>query len=505
MNKIVVYRTHIEIVDYDLGDCKAIEYKHKIYDKIYHRFYIKAMIYDEKKRILILPRGTNISDLEYRFNSKAHIDYSIDPIRKFKIPLKLKYKPRDNVQREAIEFMLGKNVYEYTNSLTSLSVNLNTGKGKSYCAIASIVIMNQACAIITDTTGCLNQWIDYFMEYTNIDPDDIYLISGYSSIKKLYKKDINHIRVFLFSHSSLQHFGTKHGWESVHDLFKYLGIGIKIFDEAHTNFDNMMYIDSYTNSYKTYYITATLGRSDDRENKIFSDYFNNTPKIDLFDENNDPHTDYIAIKYNSNPSTYNVSDCMGQYGLNRNLYSNYVVHQENFKRILHILISHVKTFKGKSLWYIGTNESIIVVRNWIYSNYPEFINNVGIYTSIIPKAERELALNKKIILSTTKSAGKAIDIKSLKETINLAEPFKSKILAQQTLGRTRNENTLYVDIVDVGFKSTSNYYRIKKPVFHKYAKSCREIILRNNELEYKTNKIIDSRKSLIFPIIYEGE
>ena len=83
--------------------------------------------------------------------------------------------------------------------------------------------------------------------------------------------------------------------------------------------------------------------------------------------------------------------------------------------------------------------------------YPQYKTQIGIYTSIIPDSEKEDQLNKRIILSTTKSCGSAMDIHGLKVTVVLAEPFRSEVLARQTLGRTRDDNTYYIDCVDDGF------------------------------------------------------
>ena len=43
----------------------------------------------------------------------------------------------------------------------------------------------------------------------------------------------------------------------------------------------------------------------------------------------------------------------------------------------------------------------------------------------------------------------------------LNEPFNSPVLARQTLGRTRANNTLYIDVVDTGFRTLMIYYRNK--------------------------------------------
>ena len=110
---------------------------------------------------------------------------------------------------------------------------------------------------------------------------------------------------------------------------------------------------------------------------------------------------------------------------------------------------------GKTLFYIGTNDAILKIYQWLSDNYPEYIGDIGIYTSIAvdKQSERE----KKLILSTTKSAGAAEDLPNLKMTIVLAEPFKSEVLARQTLGRTRDDDTLYIELVDLGFYKIKQY------------------------------------------------
>ena len=113
---------------------------------------------------------------------------------------------------------------------------------------------------------------------------------------------------------------------------------------------------------------------------------------------------------------------------------------------------------------------------------------MGIYTSAVKDNKNE-QLYKKIILSTTKSAGAASDIAELDCTVNLAEPFKSPVIAKQTLGRTRADDTLYIDIVDTGFYYTKKYYQEKKMVFSKYAKSCRDIRMDDNEIDARIDEV----------------
>jgi len=502
MTKIIIYRTHIEITDYMMGDCPIVEKTFSIYDMTYHKRFPKGMLYDKERKVLMLPRGINIGFLERVFQVEPIIDSTVDPIGDIG-EVMLRYKPRDEDQKEAIKFMLSMDKYFRNEHATMMSVNLNTGKGKTYCAIAVAAFLRIRSIVITDSIGWLDQWKKFFMEYTDIKEEEIYMISGAPSLMKLYNRDMTKYKVILSTHSTIRSIGDSQGWNKITDFFRYCQIGIKFYDEAHLNFDNMFQIDCYTNTNVTYYLTATPGRSDMKENAIFNLYFKNVPSIDLFNRDVDPHTKYVGIRFNSNPTPIEVSRCKNNYGLNRIAYTDYIVRNENFQKLLTILVTMAIKKPGKHLFYIGTNDAILYVRNWIYEHFPELINQVGIYTSIIPAEKKAEQLERKIILSTTKSAGAAMDIKGLVETVNLAEPFKSRVLAQQTFGRTRDADTIYKDIVDNGFLYTKSYYDFKKPVFKKYATECLEVRMLDSELDSRHQSILFERSKLEQPIEFD--
>ena len=328
------------------------------------------------------------------------------------------------------------------------------------------------------------------MEYTPLTEKDIYMIAGIGSINKLLCRNPLDYKIFLASHSTIKSYGDKHGWNAVSELFKYLRCSMKIYDEAHLYFDNLCKIDFHTNTKKTIYLTATPERSNEEENTIYQLYFKNIPSISLFDEDTDPHVNYIAMHFNSHPRPIDINNCKNQYGFDRNAYTNYVVTRPNFQYLVTILIDLIFANTGKALIYIGTNQAISVVYDYIISQFPFLSNNVGIYTSVMKDNKIE-QLHKKIILSTTKSCGAASDIDDLRMAINLAEPFKSPVLARQTLGRCRADDTVYIDIVDQGFYFTKRYYSKKKPIFSQYAKSCKDVVFTDEELENRALNTIN--------------
>ena len=195
-----------------------------------------------------------------------------------------------------------------------------------------------------------------------------------------------------------------------------------------------------------------------------------------------------------------ISQCKNKFGMDRNKYVQYLTNQENFYRMLRILIDMALKRGGKHLYYVATNDAILKIRDWIYENYPELIGQVGIFTTISDPETKRQQLDKAIILTTTKSAGAAVDIPGLVETVVLAEPFKSKVLAQQTFGRTRAADTTYKDLVDTGFFFTKRFYEEKKPVFTKYATDCREVTLRQSDLIKTSDAIKEKHDNLIQPM-----
>lgn len=498
MEKIVLKNTCIIINDYSFGDSPKLERFFAIYEPVTHSYRYAGIYYDTDNKRLYLPRGIDIWYVEQLIGCEAYVEKNM--YNKFDRydDIRIKYLPRDEDQVEALKFAIGKGVYKDTLSKSQLSINLNTGKGKTYVAIGTMSVFQIKSVIITYSVNILKQWKSCILEYTNIAEKEIYNIDGSGSIYRLKtksEKEINDIKVFLVTHSTIQSYCNANGWDSLNDLFSYLKIGMKFYDEAHKNFDNMCMIDFFTNVYKTYYLTATPARSQTDENRIYQAAFKNIYAIDLFHQDTDPHTHYIAMRYYSRPEPQIISKCKNKYGLDRNKYVNYIVHNERFLMMSTVVLDFIfrnvlKSIDDKLLIYIGTNQSISEFYTWLSQAYPGTRGNVGIYTSMVSDEDKAYALTRQIILTTTKSAGDAIDIKGLKCTLLLAEPFKSEILARQTLGRTRDSNTYYIEIVDRSFIHCNKFFMLKRPVFNVYAKDCKVVDLSDENLNDMYNKIV---------------
>ena len=499
MPKIVIKNSCICIEDYQLGSCAALERNFMVYNPITHKCDILGMYYSSKTSTLYIPKGLDINVIKHYLKCKDVTVIKPDPFLDTG-PIKMLYGPRDEEQREALKFMIGIGDYEDNLYQSQLSVNLNTGKGKTYCSIATISALHIKSIVITGSNTLLSQWKDNIKEYTNLTDNDIFFISGSPTMNMILSgksEKAKEGKIFLCTHGTIRSFCDTYGWTKLSKIFNILGIGMKFIDEAHANFANMLMIDFFSNVFKTYYVTATPARSNRSENRIYKLSIKNIPDIDLFDANKDPHTDYIAIKYNSKPTVGNINYCRNAYGLDRNKYINYITKNENFYKALRIIMDMYLKCKGRGLFYIGTNEGILRVYNWIGTNYPQLLGDIGIYTSLLPKEEKLIEKKKKLLLSTTKSAGLGEHIEHLKMTVVLAEPFKSEVIARQTLGRTRDKDTLYIELVDLGFKYTRNFYYAKLPVFNKYALSVSDTTIDEYELNKRNDIIMEKQQKYI--------
>lgn len=486
--KVILTNSAIIINNYEMGDAPSLEYNFKIWDPIIHTSVLVGMSYDEIKKRLFLPRGIDVSyvmrKLESRNMSEDPYEYCMKSCHRYDKtnPIRLRYGPRDQRQVDALNFMLCQNKYMHNMAKSQFAINLPTGAGKTYCSTAAISYLGLKSIIITSQTGILEQWKNAIMEYTNLSSNDICKLEGSAPIERILRGRSKSADkpIYLVTHSTLKSYGDKNGWESIGKLFEKLGIGLKFYDEAHQNFSNMCMIDFYTNVYRTYYVTATPKRSNKDENRVYALYMKSIPSVDLFDEDKDPHTKYMAIRFNSNPRYTDISNCKNMYDLDRMKYIDYLMGNENFWNMFDYIFNMVEKTGGKALFYIGKNDAILKVRDRIVRHYPEYENDIGIYTSI--SASKQEEKSKRFILTTTKSAGAGEDIKGLKYSVILAEPFKSDVLAQQTLGRTRDNNTFYIELVDVGFKQVNNYYNAKKPIFSKYALSTKQIDIPKDQI-----------------------
>lgn len=482
---IRIYSTHIEVFPYMKNDSPKVEKMFSKWDDVTHQ-YIPIGYYIENN-ILYLPRGTSLNLLANEFNAtpnKISIDY-VDRCENIKNKIDMNYKPRDVIQEDSIDFLTSKGRFTKGNYYNQYGLNLDTGAGKTYCMIAAIADLNLKAIVITHKTRLRDQWYLEFINKSNITEDRVVVIDSSNEMNKIMNNELEG-DIYLVNHQTLASYARMNSWETLHDFFKKIRVGVKVVDEAHRFFENSLMIDYFSNVKRNYYLTATFTRSDPKEIRIFERAYASLYRFGeetLQYDGVRKHINLICTTFQSRPSIYTVAQIVGgRYGFNTFKYIDYELkHNErnSMLRVIESILIKVNHLKGKILIIAPKIDSLDIIADYIKDCTNK---SIGIVHSKKSDEEKEAAMNCDIIIATIKSIGEGDDIKGLRVLIN-TEPIGSKALADQLRGRLRpysdTDDTYLFYLVDLGIDYVYQMFKRHRPVFEK---KCKEIIMLNMEV-----------------------
>jgi superfamily II DNA or RNA helicase len=457
MEKIWVRHTSIIINDYVLGTEPILEKKLSVWNEVTYSYDTKGFYYDEENKQLRIPRGVAIGYLEKMFGNVLRFDFNHDEAEK--AVYHLTTEPRNDIQRRGIAFLTGSGDFKYTTKYSQLSLNFDTGYGKTYTAIVSMAYLKMRSIIIVHSDKLKTQWKSEFLDKTNINEQEIFDIKGSQGISHIIKYPKAKYKVFLVNHQTIAAYAKREGWSAVTDLFRLMKIGVKIYDEAHFNFENIIKIDLFTNTKKNFYLTANFERGDYTENRLFDICFNNVIRYGNEEKSKvRKHIKYLAVLYHSKPSVYDRMSIKNRYNFDKNKYIDYQMRNGLIIDVIRYVID--KIVNAKLLIFLSTIDAVDATTEILKEVYPEKI--VGAYHSKLLDEYKAESLNADIIISTPKSLGTGVDIHGLRYIIN-TEPYSSSVTANQVPGRLRplndEDHSGYIELVDFGFDTVFNMYK----------------------------------------------
>ena len=337
-------------------------------------------------------------------------------------------------------------------------VAIQTGGGKTAGAIASMVKLGYTTLIVLPML--INQWYKSLKQFTTLKSEDIYVIKGFDSLQDLWKmiEEGYTPKVLLCSTRTLALYclHPQMPYDQIppfSELQRRLGIGCKIIDECHMNFNTNTLIDYRCNIKVNIYLSATYSRSSTSGRKIFNMYF---PADMKFGEDRlKKYSTAIMVGYHLNIFYRDTFKFKTNKGYNHSKYENYLLrHPHLFDRFISKVIVpmmlnyyfRVRKDGQRCLILTGTNDFAIAVAQSIERLYP--YEDTSIYFSGQKEYGDAKNLESSIIVSTIKSCGTGRDIKELKTCINTVS-FSSAPLAAQVFGRLREikgEDTFYLDL-----------------------------------------------------------
>ncbi len=492
--KIVIRRSRLDIYPYKLHDSPTLEKRLSIYDWTTRQITMKMYHYDNKENILSIPKGYSVFDAKSALNADDFYDIEIvekreeyTPTRIVKIDMRRGIVPRDEHQENAIEFLC----QDKDNDSQKYLV-LDTGVGKTYCAIQAASLLNLPLFIIVGKSALIKQWYEAILKYTYSSDDDIEIIKGRISIQKsLQHKEYKNFYICSTETLSIA------AEEGILDTFmRRIGIGIKVIDEAHELMSATTIIDLHTNIKYNYYLTATPQRSDNKEDRLFSLITKTIPRFGEYTLDLNKYTHVKKVYINTYPSGWDQKRCKTRNGFAALIYEKYIFRNEDRRyyflniiiHILHKMLTHDP--ESKILILFASNKNIETMAKLVEDILE---TKVGRFNSLLKDIEeKRKELDNNIILSTIKSSGAGLDLKNLRVVINFV-PFRSFVMLHQLFGRLRKidgKACFYFDVVDEGFFDTMRFSSIRDQFFKKKAKTITNINFTMKSIKEKALHII---------------
>ena len=347
--------------------------------------------------------------------------------------------------------------------------------------------LNDKTLIITPNDGLKKQWIKTYHDMFEYSNDEILNIVGGDIMDAIVENNINPFNVYVVNHQTLNRYLNTKGGFALHNFFKALKIGIKVYDEAHLNFKNILLIDSFSNTNRTWYLTATFDRSDKGESRCFKRAFSN---VLTFGEKEShelvpKHIVYHVVNINSHINFQDkkkvINGFRGMTNASYGQYCYFADKNDTMYRTIVEIIKKIENMEGKILVMVPLIDAVDKVTEKLQEDFPN--KSVGGYHSKMNKNEKEDNLNKDIIVSTLKSCGTGRDIKGLRAMIN-TEALASKINAEQMIGRLRpykNEegdlkDTYFFDVVDTCIAPANYWFKAR---FKRIKELVKEVVILN--------------------------
>lgn len=486
---IYIHPTYIKVVGYSEDEdatrriCNYFSAYETVKGNGYKYKTFQAAILDEENDTLTLGGGISLDTLNYYYpDAIIHDKTKIKSTYRVNSYILLK-PPKDEIQEKAIKFLKTRYNQKY--------LALQTGQGKTYCAINYCHSCRKLPLIILDQENLVNQWKEKIKEYTSARDKEIYIISGRKTVERLYKMKESERAKIKFILAFYQTLQSLYDSGDLKDFFTDFKIGLKIFDEAHLQYKSIFYINTCSDI-ETIYLSATPERVSLSEQKLYERLFYNVRF----------HKTKITNKYFNiclinvdmgftdieTASLYNNKgfDVIGYnkalmekhskefFGSIKNSLNKVFVKNFNRKKKVAIILKLIDQTD-----IVKKKIDIFLDKDAEKNNY-ERVLTTGILTGKTPKKQRKTILdNSDIIITTDKTFSKGIDVAGLEVLINFV-PISCAVSTanlNQFTGRLRRLNdkeVFYVDIIDNSVntlmlmaKSRIKYYKtIAKKIYN---------------------------------------
>ena len=342
-------------------------------------------------------------------------------------------------------------------------VYLSQGLGKTLLSVYMIPYFNTKTLIMCYNTMVLSQWVNTIRDKTDINSKSILYIESGKLFDKILSGDfpVWEYDIFMCTPKLLTMYGKKHGYYTLELLMEKMGIGLKIFDEAHRNIANIIKINAFTSVEKTLYLSGDFAQSDRRKQEMYYRIFHGVPILRPTEElmNTLKFTVAVVVFFNSHPSELSKASVYSKRGFSFYEYMKYEFEHEIFFNALWFIIDSIsKTNKEgyKILLLVNLIDHVDILKEKVCERYGEnFI--IGKYHSEISESEKLFTKEyANLIISTYQSFSTGLDVSLIKYVVSCS--ICTKIDDNQASGRARplpdGSDAFYFMLSDTGFPYT---------------------------------------------------
>jgi superfamily II DNA or RNA helicase len=318
----------------------------------------------------------------------------------------------------------------------------------TFMALYSISKLGKKPLIVAPTTLLKNQWIENLTDL-GIDKEDIA-----TKIQDSPNKTFTVVTI-----TSIEN-ALRDDWKGLMDTIDKADFGIKIVDEAHLHMKGLLKFDAICNIKRNWYLSATLGRSDQDEDRILNRALLDAERFVGSAKYEEYRDEYINIylqdiHYNASRALCEQHFKYGKKGLISATYyrmlMDYRMGQPFYSNIIRMvkIADKIKEKDTKVVVLLPLLDAIREVINRMKQD--DYFKNVKIsmVDGSMSISEKRKALENDLILSTTASLGTGVDVMNLGAVVNFDQK-SSLIILEQMVGRLRNRGfeTYYIDVCD---------------------------------------------------------
>lgn len=480
-DKCLIFRHgHIAITDYSLGDNPEFEKALSVFNERRWKYDRKVGYYIPELKEFRISRGYDLGVLASYFQG-YNVKVDNDAYPADKVDIKLLAAPRDDEQRVGITFMCSQGEFKHNSKFTTLMVDMNTGSGKTFCGVATSCFMQARTMVIVPFGILLDQWKESYLKFTSLEENEIKIVQGSKTCEKILEGKFKNVKIFIFSADTIASFCERHGPLETIEMLRATNCYMKIVDEVHRDIKTVAMIEALTNFHMNFYMSASPGRAQSKENWIFKTCYKNVPRFgSKFKVKEEKHINILVKKYRFVPTAAQQKRMVdGRRGwLNGKSYEKELLNspdeqKRDFVESIKAMLAWSKKFmkKGNKLLILcETIDGTAVMQEIAEEIFP---GETSRYYGTMNKADKKPALEKNVICATVSSIGTGADISGIQHVHNITT-YANWISVIQTAGRARklkDDQVYYVEYVNHSYLKTLRQYEKRKPTLLKTSRT----------------------------------